>query len=106
MFHVPTIKTISGKTNFAKYGVTGSTKIMAKELGQHNIRVNAVLPGFVEPAGASAITLERRTEINRMTALGRIGPPKEITNLILFLRSDLAIYCTGSLYDCNGGATL
>lgn len=79
---------------------------MAKELGQYNIRVNAVLPGFVDTPMNDFITPEERIKLNEMTPLGRMAIATDIANVILFLGSDLASFCSASLFDCNGGATL
>lgn len=90
----------------SKSGIIGLTKVLAKELGKHNIRVNAVIPGFVDTPMNDHLGPESRENICKQTPLGRISKPEEIANVILFLGSDLASFCTASLIDVNGGMTL
>jgi 3-oxoacyl-[acyl-carrier protein] reductase len=87
----------------AKSGVLGLTKAMAKEFGQHNINVNVVLPGWIDTpfhvkAGSGDLTRFEET-IN----LGRVGTPKEVATVIVFLLSDSAKYMQGSAIDINAG---
>ena len=87
----------------AKAGVLGLTKAMAKEFGQYNINVNAVLPGWIDTpfhvkAGSGDLNRFKST-IN----IGRIGTPEEIASVIVFLLSDSAKYMQGAMIDINGG---
>lgn len=92
----------------AKAGVHQLTRAMAVELGQHNIYVNAVLPGSILSEGVRkkfytdpAISESFLSHI----PLNRPGQPIEIANAILFLASDEASYVTGSLLVVDGGWT-
>ena len=90
-----------GRTAYAssKAAMICSTKVMARELGGFNIRVNAIAPGLtntnmmVESTAKDALesTLQR-------TCMKRVGRPEEIANAVLFLASDLSSYLTGQVY--------
>jgi len=91
----------------SKWAVRGMTKVAAKELGRHGIRVNSIHPGLIAtgmtadfPAFADE---ERRRRTERRTPLGRIGAPEDIAGVALFLASDLSGYCTGQEFVVDGG---
>ncbi|MEM8751249.1 MAG: SDR family oxidoreductase [Pseudomonadota bacterium] len=81
------------------------TRGMAKELGTRGIRVNAVAPGAInipeEP---------RSNELTQafvdLTALGRIGRPRDIASAVAFLASDAASFITGTVLTVSGGYRL
>lgn len=98
----------------AKAGVIMMTKVMAKELAGHNIRVNAVCPGqimtdfehwrFSQEAKFFGSTVEERKQAMCQTIpLGRIGSPEEVAKLVSFLASDASSYCTGQALNITGG---
>ncbi|AEV19254.1 glucose 1-dehydrogenase [Geobacillus sp. G4] len=89
----------------AKAGVINLTKSLALELAPYGIRVNSVSPGFVEtPLTERGLQNERFVKaIERNTALGRVGAPEEIANVIAFLASSEASYMTGSDVLVDGG---
>ena len=88
----------------AKAGILGLMRAMARELGPHGIRVNAVTPGLIETdITGGLLTAERKTEILKGIPLGRIGRPEDVADICLFLASDLAAYVTGATIDVNGG---
>lgn len=87
-----------------KHGINGMTKALALELGQYNILVNSVCPGFVE----TDLTIKNNTpeKISQLAAdvpLKRLGKPEEIANLVEFLISEKASYITGSVILIDGG---
>lgn len=95
-----------GRTAYAasKAAMISSAKVMAKELAQYNIRVNAVAPGLTltdmmkesTPDDALENTLQR-------ICMNRVGRPEEIANAVLFLASDLSSYMTGQVLRVDGG---
>ena len=98
----------------SKGGVLTLTKSLALELGQHDIRVNAIAPGGIATKNVLSHTGESSKEetkaqlkelkafISRM-ALGRMGRADDIGRVALFLASDLASYMTGALVVVDGG---
>jgi 2-hydroxycyclohexanecarboxyl-CoA dehydrogenase len=111
----------------AKAAVHGFTKVLAKEVGQHGIRVNCVAPyGTVsgDPeafstgsrfnadnaffatkfAGASPDDMKKRA---RQTVVGRpVATPEEVASLAVYLASEMAGFITGQIYPVDGGSLL
>lgn len=88
----------------AKAGILGLTRAMARELGPHGIRVNAVTPGLIETDITGGLLTEaHKAEINKTIPLGRLGRPEDVADICLFLASDLSAYVTGATIDVNGG---
>jgi len=87
---------------FHKAGMTNMTRFMAAHYGQKGVRANAVAPGGIldrenpDPA-------EFMSRYGKMTALGRMAEPKEISGAVVFLLSDAASYITGSTITVDGG---
>lgn len=94
-----------GQVNYsaAKAGVIAITKVLSKELARRKITVNAVAPGVVLTEMGKTIPEEVRAGMIAQIPLGRFGEPEEISNVILFLCSDLASYMTGQTLHVNGG---
>ncbi|MFC9437764.1 3-oxoacyl-ACP reductase FabG [Nocardia sp. NPDC057030] len=102
-----------GQANYAaaKAGIQGLTATLAIELGQYNINVNAVAPGYIATAMTDA-TAERvgmspadlQHSVAERTPLGRVGQPDEVAAVIAFLASDEASYVSGQTLYVNGGA--
>ena len=91
----------------AKAGVQGITRALARELGVHQIRVNAISPGLI----TTDFSRTGRSDASKDEAagqwpLGRAGRPHEIAAGCLFLASELASYITGTTLDINGGARM
>ncbi|WP_043339231.1 SDR family NAD(P)-dependent oxidoreductase [Belnapia moabensis] len=91
----------------SKHGVVGLTKQMALELGENNIRVNAVAPGVVRtPLTERYFQDESYAQaIRDIHALGRWGEPYEIALAILFLAAEENGFMTGSILTVDGGWT-
>jgi 3-oxoacyl-[acyl-carrier protein] reductase len=94
-----------GQTNYVatKAGVIGMTKVWARELGRHNIRVNAVAPGFTATEMVMATPQKILDGMKARTPLGRMGQPRDIANAYLFLASDEASFITGIVLRVDGG---
>lgn len=88
----------------SKAGVIGLVRSMARALGPHGIRVNAVSPGVTETPMISGYSAERRAAVTARTVLGRLGEPDEIAAVGCFLISQGARYMTGEIVNVNGGA--
>lgn len=86
-----------------KSGVVTLTKVAAKDLGRHGIRVNAVLPGLTETPMIKDASLNFREKFTKLTPLGRICRPEEVAEVVLFLASPKNQYMTGSSVVVDGG---
>lgn len=88
----------------AKHGVVGMTQVAAWEHAADGIRVNAVGPGFIRtPLIDNHLTEEVIAELASQHALGRIGEPEEVAELVAWLASDAASFATGAYYPIDGG---
>lgn len=85
----------------SKWAVRGMTKTAAQEFGRDGIRVNSLHPGVVTTEMTA--DSDRSHELVKSQPLAREGRPEELANLVLFLISDEASYCTGSEFVADGG---
>jgi 3alpha(or 20beta)-hydroxysteroid dehydrogenase len=88
-----------------KWAVRGMTKAAALEMGKYKIRVNSVHPGGIYTAmhGSDFISEQQASEFYQSHALPRVGLPKEVAALSVFLAGDEASYSTGSEFVADGG---
>lgn len=87
----------------SKAALNNLTKTMALEWAP-KIRVNAVAPGVIDTERTTATrTPERLARQLRSVALGRMGTPEEVAELVLYLVSPAASWTTGSIYEMDGG---
>jgi NAD(P)-dependent dehydrogenase (short-subunit alcohol dehydrogenase family) len=89
----------------AKAGVSSLTRVMASELAEFGVRVNAVAPGSVETDLARANPPEQRQMMISRTPMGRFGQPREVSSAVLYLLSDASSYITGQALYVDGGWT-
>lgn len=87
----------------AKAAVIGLTKALAKEVGPSNIQVNAVAPGVIDTKMNSNLSEDDKAVLCDDTPLCRMGTPKDVANVMLFLASDAADFITGQVISTNGG---
>lgn len=88
----------------SKAGLIGYTKALSKELGPAGIRVNAVAPGLIQSRMNKNMSAdEQKKFVADHTALGKIGTPEDVANVVFFLASDQAGYITGETIGINGG---
>ena len=101
----------------SKFAVVGFTQSLAKEVGEHGIRVNAICPGFVRTSMQEReIVWEGklrgmppeavRDEYVSATPLGRIEEPEDIAEIAVFLASDLSRFLTGESINASGGVLM
>lgn len=91
----------------AKAAIKNLSQNLAREWAPHNVRVNALRPGFfpTEWSMKNFITKEREAAILGHTPMGRYGQPSELTGAVIWLFSDAASFVTGAEIDVDGGFT-
>jgi 3-oxoacyl-[acyl-carrier protein] reductase len=91
----------------AKAAIVGLTKRLAREVGAHGVRVNAVAPGLFLTGRLQgmfdAMTESDRAEVLDAIPLARMPELREVVDPVLFLASEEASYITGTVLDVNGG---
>jgi 3-oxoacyl-[acyl-carrier protein] reductase len=89
-----------------KGAVDAVTRVLAKELGPRNIRVNSINPGVIETEGthaAGVIGSDFEKEFVALTPLGRTGQPEDVAPVAVFLASDESRWITGETLIVSGG---
>lgn len=91
--------------SLTKAAIVNMTQGLAKEWARHGVRVNALVPGFVETRFAAALHQDpvSRAAFERRVPMGRIGQPEEMAGAVVYLVSDAASYTTGSCLTADGG---
>jgi NAD(P)-dependent dehydrogenase (short-subunit alcohol dehydrogenase family) len=89
----------------AKHGVVGLTKTAALEFAAQGIRVNAIGPGYIDTPLLKTLDQSVYDGLVDLHPIGRLGQPKEVAELALFLLSDRAPFITGSYHLVDGGYT-
>ena len=99
------MQTFAGQSAYVagKRGMDGVYRVLAKEVGEHEITVNQVAPGFMISDRARAAGTERVESYEKNVPMKRRGEDKDIANAVLFLASDLANFITGVYLPVCGG---
>ncbi len=95
-----------GRSSYAasKAAIIANTKVISRELGAFNIRVNAVAPGTTNTDMLNKNSPKDLIEdFVKRTSLRRVGNAEEIAKVVLFLSSDLSSYVTGQTIRVDGG---
>ncbi len=87
----------------AKAALIGFTRTLAKEGGPFGITVNAVAPGVILTDPVRQQVGDHQEDYIRQIPLRRLGEPRDVAGVVLFLASDWASYMTGLVVDINGG---
>lgn len=88
----------------SKAAIIGFTRAVAREMGEHNITLNAVSPGPVDTdIMGGKLDDDRKAAMSKDILVGRVGTVGEIAALIAFLMGDDAGFITAATYDINGG---
>ena len=96
-----------GAYTAAKGAIVAMTKVLALELADHGITVNAIAPGAIDtPLNRTAWSDDVRRVYEQRIGLHRIGTPEEVADAALFLASDAARYVTGQELVVDGGLTI
>ena len=109
IINISSTAALDGNAGRSVYGASKaallcSTKAMAEELAEHNIRANAIAPGITETdMVGSSMTSEVIQKTVEQSKLKRMGQPSEIANAALFLASDMSSYITGQVIRVDGG---
>jgi NAD(P)-dependent dehydrogenase (short-subunit alcohol dehydrogenase family) len=91
----------------SKAGVIGLTRSAAVELGPKNINVNAVAPGYIRTTQLTEqVPAEILDQARDKSVLGRLGDPRDVAHVVLFLCSEGARHITGAVIPIDGGYLL
>ena len=110
---VGSIAGLLGNTVVGAYGISKAAdhqlvRNLAAEWGPKNVRVNAIAPGLIRTEFARALWEDdkRRQERESATPLRRLGEPRDIGGIAVFLASDAAAFITGQVIVADGGVTI
>ena len=96
-----------GAYTAAKGAIVALTKVLALELADHSITVNAIAPGAIDtPLNQAAWSADVRRVYEQRIGLHRIGTAEEVADAALFLASDASRYVTGQELVVDGGLTI
>ena len=98
-----------GLSNYvaSKAGLIGLTHSAAVELGPSNVNVNAVAPGYIRTTRLfDSVSSEGLDAARDKAALGRLGDPQDVANVVVFLCSERARHITGAVIPVDGGHML
>ena len=97
-----------GQANYAatKAGVIAFTKTLSRELGKHNITVNAVAPGFIATDMIKTIPEKVIDMMKEKIPLKKLGTAEDVANVYVFLASDEAQFVSGTVISVDGGLTI
>ncbi len=90
----------------SKAGLMGLTRELAASWGRHNIRVNAIAPGFFRSRLADPVLPLAEPSIKSTNPIARIGAEGELKGVCVFLASDASNYITGQTIVVDGGRTV
>ena len=125
IINMSSVSGINGVANFgaycaSKFAVRGLTQVLAKELGPHDIQVNAICPGMIvtertqeiakalskEGVSIEEFIQEDKKRVIATTPLGKIATPNDIAQIAAFLASSESNMITGKSFTVDGGATM
>lgn len=97
-----------GQVNYAasKGGVLGLSRALAKEVAIRNVRVNSVVPGFIDTPMAQAIPDHVKSRVMTQIPMQRFGSTSEVANVVSFLLSPRSGYITGESITVSGMISL
>ena len=97
-----------GVYNISKAAVVMLTKVLAKELGEHNIQINTLSPGLIKTDFSKTLWENKDTynKIIKSIPQGKMGSPDDISGMALYLASEASDFVTGSIFTVDGGITM
>ena len=87
----------------SKSGLIGFAKSLANELGNFEITVNTVCPGFIDTKMNNNLSTAEKEDIESMTPLQRLGTVEDVANAVFFLASESGDFITGQSINVDGG---
>ena len=98
---------VAGQANYcaSKGGLVAFTRALAAEMAPKGVRVNAVLPGFIETEMTARMPRRVKMASKEKVLLKRFGSPEEVAEVVAFLVSDAAGYIIGQSIVVDGGLT-
>jgi 3-oxoacyl-[acyl-carrier protein] reductase len=81
----------------------GLLRVLAREVGEHQVTVNQVAPGWMISDAVRAAGTERQEFYENRVPLRRRGQDQDVANAVAFLASDLASFITGAYLSVSGG---
>lgn len=110
--NVASVHALRGEFGIANYsaskaGLLALTRSAAVELGGSNVNVNAVAPGYIRTTRLTHdVPPEVLDRARERSALGRLGDPQDVANVVVFLCSEMARHVTGAVVPVDGGHVL
>jgi 3-oxoacyl-[acyl-carrier protein] reductase len=97
-----------GQTNYAaaKGAVLSFTRAVAVEVAERGVRVNAVLPGFIDTDMTAAVKRRAGDQVLARIPMARLGTPDDVAAMVAFLAGDDAAYVTGQGFVVDGGMSV
>lgn len=98
---------VMGQTNYAasKGALLAFSRSLAAEVGVKGIRVNTVVPGFIETDMTARVPRQVKQRNLENILLKRFGQPAEVASVVAFLASEAASYIVGQMIVVDGGLT-
>ena len=86
----------------------GLTRVMAADLAQHNIRVNGIVPGTIATTLTQPLVddPDSLVHLQSLHPIGRIGTPKDMAGVAVFLASDESSFAIGAHFFVDGGISV
>ena len=97
-----------GLYSISKASLIMLSKVLAKEWGPDNIRVNTICPGLIKTKFSQALWANEKImkQVMSIQPIKEIGKPEDIAGLALMLASKSGAYCTGAVFTADGGLTI
>lgn len=98
----------AGQVNYAasKAGIVGLTKSLAREVGNRDITVNAVMPGYISTDTVDVLSQRLKDKILTWIPQGHFGEVDDVAHLVAYLAGEKAKYMTGQIISVDGGLAI